>query len=110
MNLICMCQNEYYSTPATLAGVDVKNHKDLTINKDTEIDLSLSTAELIDMERYYIFCSTIVKLINEWEMSSPHQYFINDKKLLHKAVREDDKSLNALIVPQALTKCFTSGA
>ena len=81
------------STPElslTVANVDVKSHKDFTIDEGTEILLLLSTAKLIDIQRDDIFCSTVVKLINEWKMSSAEQYFINNDKLLHKFVKEGD--------------------
>ena len=45
----------------------------------------------------------ILKLIEDKKMF-PDRYFINDKGLLHKAVKEDYKLLYALVVPRPLSK------
>ena len=42
-----------------------------------------------------------------WKMEVPLQfvkYFVNNGKLLHKVVREDDKTFHALVVPTLLAK------
>ena len=35
---------------------------------------------------------------------SPESYFINDEKLLHQIVTEDDKIFHPLVLPQTLIK------
>ena len=68
-------------------------------DKDIEIHLSLCPQRLINMQNDETFCKAIINLINENKLSSSKRYFVNDRKLLHKAVREDDKSFHALVVP-----------
>ena len=43
-------------------------------------------------------------MINCKKKSFPKRYFVNDAKLLHKIVLEDNTSFHVPVVPQALTK------
>ena len=49
-------------------------------------------------------CKSLIKLRNERKLSSIGRYVINDDKLLHKVVKEDNKSFHLLVVTQALIK------
>ena len=57
---------------------------------------------MIDRQNYDTFSATILKLLDK--KVSLDRYFINDEKLLHKVVREDDKIFYILVVPQTLSK------
>ena len=46
----------------------------------------------------------MMKLIDEKKLSSSAKCIVNDKKLLHKALREDDKSFQVLVVPQVIVE------
>ena len=77
-----------------------KQTKDIV---NTKIHLSLSTKELVDGQCNDIFCTTILKLINE-KKASQVRYFINDEWILKKFVREDVKIFYTLVIPWTLTK------
>ena len=66
--------------------------------------MSLSTEKLTEMQNGDIFRTTLLKMINERTLSSPVRYFVDNEKLLHKVMREVDKTFHALVVPQTLTK------
>ena len=68
-------------------------------NEDKEIQLSLSTEQLIDGQNNDTFCT----ILNIMKMS-PDKYFMSNNKLFHKVVREDDKLFHALVVPLAVSK------
>ena len=53
----------------------------------------LSSEKLINKENNDTFCKVIMKLVDGKKLSSSEKYFVNEKKLLHKVVRKDDKSL-----------------
>ena len=72
-------------------------------NKDRDIQISLSTRELIDEQINDTFCSIMLKLINDKSVPSD-KYCISDNILLHKVVRGDDKLFHALVVLLALRK------
>ena len=57
--------------------------------EDEELQVSLSMKELIDAQSSDTICSTLLKLIDV--KVSLDKYCINDRWLLHKVVREDDK-------------------
>ena len=83
-------------------SVDVSNI-DVTVikednNEDKEIQLSLSTKELIDGQNNDTFSNSMLKIINDKKKPSD-KYFIKDNRLLNKVVKEDDKLFHALVVP-----------
>ena len=69
--------------------------------EDKEFHLSLSTKELTDGQNSDTFCSTTLQLVN---YKVPLDYFISDKRLLHKVLSEDDKVFHALVVPFSFSK------
>ena len=73
-------------------------------NKDAKVHLSLDTAKLIEMQNDDTFFKILVKLMNEKNLSQPQRYFVSNKELLHKVMKEDNKSFHALLVPWALIK------
>ena len=50
-----------------------------------------------------ILCRCL-KLIEKWSSPPFVKYFVNNGKLLHKVMREDDKTFHALVVPTLLAK------
>ena len=79
----------------------MKSYKDMmvTCNEDIKNHLLLSKAKLIKKQEDDIFCTTIIKLINEKKMLLTQQYVLSEEKLLHKAVRKEDEYFHALVVP-----------
>ena len=77
----------------TVTSLDNKDCNNVMVghNKDNEVHLSLSTGKLIERQKDNTFCTSIFKVLNEKEPSSPQTYFVNYDELLHKAVREDAK-------------------
>ena len=53
-----------------------------------------------------ISCNTMLNLISEKKLPSLEINFANNERLLHKFVREGDKSFNALVASQALNETF----
>ena len=72
-------------------------------DEEKEIQLSLSTKGLNDEQNNDTFCSTMLKLTNDEKVPSD-KYFISDKGLLHKVVREDDKLFHMSMVPITFSK------
>ena len=66
-------------------------------SEDKEIQLSLSTKEVIVGKNNDTFCSTMLRLINDMKVPSD-KYFISNNWLLHKVVREDNKLFHTLVV------------
>ena len=50
--------------------------------EDKETQLSLSTKEIIDTQNNDAFCCTMLKLMNDKNMSS-NKYFVSNNSLLH---------------------------
>ena len=73
--------------------------------KTQKFNWSLNTKELIDGQNNETFCSDMLKLINDNRVPLDN-YFVSDKRLLHKGVREDDKLFHVLVLPVALSKCI----
>ena len=67
-----------------------------------EINLSLSSKQLIDIQNDNTFCKSIINLMSDKKLSSSERYFINDDELLHKVVEADDKIFHVLLVPSTL--------
>ena len=82
----------------TIANVEIKDHNNTAVVRDEGIEahLSLNPDKLIHMQNDDTFCRTIIKLMNKKKLSSSKRYLVSDKKLLHKFVRNDDKSFHAL--------------
>ena len=67
-------------------------------DQNTEVHLSLSIEKMMKMQNNDTFCKDAVKLLNEKKLLYPHGYFINDGKLMHKVVREGNKSLHSIVL------------
>ena len=87
----------------TVAKVGTEDHSNVMVNHDDDIEvhLSISPEKLINMQNDDTSCKTVMKFINENKLSSSERYIVNDKNLLHKLVREYNKSFHALVVLQA---------
>ena len=66
----------------TVANIET-NYQD----EDVKIHFAQLT-KFIDIQNNESFYKTIIKLINE-EKLSPERFLVNDKKLLHKSMKED---------------------
>ena len=91
---------------AAITSMDAKNYKSLIGDhrEGNKNHLLLSTVQQIEFQKYEPFSTAVLKMINEKKLSSPSRYFVDDQKVTHKVVREDEKSFHALIVLQALTR------
>ena len=66
-------------------------------SKESEFHVSLGTEQLFVLQNDDAFCITLLKGIKQMNMPSPANYFIDNKKPLHKVVREDGKSFHVLL-------------
>ena len=91
-------------TPAIITNIYATNDNNVQdeSTENMEIHLPLSTKKLIDMQNNGTFCATMLQLRNE--KMSAERYFSDDKTVLHRIVREDDKLFYTLVVLQTLIK------
>ena len=73
-------------------------------DEDKEIQLSISTKELIDSQND-TYIDIMIKLINDIKVPSD-KYFIIDNGFLHKIVRKDDELFYALVISIALLTIY----
>ena len=86
----------YNNIPQAVARIETSKHDNVMVDqsKNNEIHLSFNSEKLIDMQSN--------KKIHKKKLSTCERNFVNDDKLLHKVVRENDKFFNVLVVPLAL--------